>query len=144
MIIIRVGRSKVRSEYEQRLAGGFKIKEQIVSQSRLPSREGRIREEGERILKSAKGCFLVVLDEHGKRMKSVEFAHWIQEHLNQGDRLCFVIGGPDGVSDEVKEHADCLLQLSDFTLQHDLAYLVLVEQLYRAQTIIQGQPYHRE
>ena len=98
-----------------------------------------VEEEGRELLKRAKG-FLVALDERGLQLSSLEFASLLQAHA----RLSLLIGGADGISQEVKEKSSLLLSLSKMTLQHDLARVVLLEQLYRADQIIRGTPYHRE
>ncbi|WP_457678045.1 23S rRNA (pseudouridine(1915)-N(3))-methyltransferase RlmH [Thermovibrio sp.] len=96
-------------------------------------------EEGERLLKSAEG-FVVALDERGKELTSREFAALTLKHR----KISFLIGGADGLSDRTKERADFTLSLSKLTLQHDVARLVLLEQLFRAQEINRGSPYHRD
>ena len=73
-------------------------------------------------------------------MTSREFASFLLKH----PFITFVIGGADGLSEEVKEKNDFLLSLSKFTLQHDIARVVLLEQIYRADQIIKGNPYHRD
>ena len=75
-------------------------------------------------------------------MTSTSFAKWTQRYEDEGQELCFVIGGPFGLSPEFKKEADVLLSLSLFTLPHDLAQIVLLEQLYRALTIIHKKTYH--
>ena len=84
---------------------------------------------------------LIVLTEEGKFLTSTDFAKYLQELKSQ--RLAFVIGGTDGLSPEIKDSAYCLLSLSPLTFPHEIARLLLIEQLYRAQTILQGSPYHR-
>ena len=88
-----------------------------------------------------RGEKLITLSEKGRRFGSVELA----EHLRRSgsDRLVFVIGGADGLEASLRERADWELSLSDLTFPHELARLLLVEQLYRTQTILQGGPYHR-
>jgi len=103
-------------------------------------RKGKSKEEeGERLLKKAKG-FIVALDERGREVTSREFAKIVEKHPT----ITFLIGGADGLSEEVKERADLLLSLSKLTLQHDVARIVLLEQLFRAQEINRGSPYHRD
>ncbi len=103
-------------------------------------RKGKSKEEeGERLLSKAKG-FVVALDERGKELNSREFAQLVSAHSN----LSFLIGGADGLSEEVKRRANFLLSLSKLTLQHDVARIVLLEQLFRAQEINRGSPYHRD
>ena len=97
------------------------------------------KEEGERILSKLKG-FTVVLDERGRELPSREFASLISKHPN----ITFVIGGADGLSEEVKKRGNFLLSLSKMTLQHDVARIVLLEQIFRAQEILRGSPYHRD
>ncbi len=102
------------------------------------------RREGEMILKAVgDGSFVVLLDERGKSLDSVRFAGMLQRKMNEGIRtLVFVVGGAYGVSPEVFERADLLLQLSAMTFSHQVVRILLMEQLYRAFTIIHGEPYH--
>lgn len=89
--------------------------------------------------------FVVALDEHGKQMDSVEFADLVQKVQNMGiSKMAFLIGGAFGHGEEVKKRADILLSLGKMTFPHFLARAVLSEQLYRAQTILDGHPYHKE
>ncbi len=86
-----------------------------------------------------------MLDERGKELRTVEFAGWLEgKSQMQGKRLVFIIGGPWGFSDEVNEIAGFRLSLSKMTFPHQLVRLLFVEQLYRAFTIIKGEPYHHE
>ena len=88
-----------------------------------------------------KNELLITLNETGKSLTSKEFASKLQESNNQF--LTFAIGGASGLSPEINSFASWQLSLSPFTFPHELARLLLVEQLYRAQTISQGGPYHR-
>ncbi|WP_295476895.1 23S rRNA (pseudouridine(1915)-N(3))-methyltransferase RlmH [Sutterella sp.] len=100
--------------------------------------------EGERILAALEpGDFVVVLDEHGRDFTTVEFARALAEWRMEGDRIVFVIGGPDGLSPAVKERAHRTMRLSAMTLPHALARVLLAEQIYRAWSIEAGHPYHR-
>ncbi|WP_457569436.1 23S rRNA (pseudouridine(1915)-N(3))-methyltransferase RlmH [Desulfurobacterium sp.] len=96
-------------------------------------------EEGKLLLSKTKG-FVIALDERGKELNSKEFAKLLQKHRY----ISFLIGGADGLSEDVKKEADMLLSLSKLTLQHDIARIVLLEQIYRGFQIIKGTPYHRE
>ena len=87
---------------------------------------------------------LVALDERGKALSSRDFAAWIARQQQQGRDLAFAIGGDEGLSDEVRTRAGLVLSLSAMTLPHRLARLVLMEQLYRAFSILRGEPYHRD
>ena len=88
--------------------------------------------------------YVVLLDERGKEMSSVMFAKWLVRKQLSARRLVFVTGGPYGFSKEVYERADELVCLSQMTFSHQLVRLVFTEQLYRACTIIKGEPYHHE
>ena len=87
---------------------------------------------------------VVLLDEHGKDFRSVEFARWIEQKNASVRRLVFVIGGPYGFSEAVYSRANEKISLSKMTLSHQMVRLVFVEQIYRACTIIKGEPYHHE
>lgn len=87
---------------------------------------------------------LVVLDERGKNWTTVRLAEQMQSWLKDGHDLCFVIGGADGLAPELKQKADTLLQLSALTLPHGMVRVLLVEQIYRAISILNNHPYHRE
>ena len=89
-------------------------------------------------------AFLVVLDEHGKAPTSVELAQYMQRWQQDGEHVCFVIGGADGMTDALKQKARLMLRLSSLTLPHGMVRVLLTEQLYRAVSILQNHPYHRE
>ncbi len=87
---------------------------------------------------------LIVWDQRGRELNSVELSRVIQSWMDSGTSVIWmVIGGPVGVSSELLKGADSVLSLSKMTFPHDLARLMLVEQLYRAFTILRGEPYHR-
>lgn len=99
--------------------------------------------EGKLILsRIEKGDTLVLLDEHGKELTSVELADWLQKKKNSARRLVLVIGGPYGFSQDVYQRAQERLSLSRLTFSHQMVRLIFAEQLYRACTIINGEPYH--
>ena len=102
--------------------------------------------EGELILKSFQpGDYIVLLDEHGRERRSIEFAQWIQKKMSAGPkRLVFVVGGPYGFSETVYGAAAEKVSLSQMTLSHQMIRLLFVEQIYRAMTILNGEPYHHE
>ncbi len=102
--------------------------------------------EGELLLKAFQpGDVIVLLDENGKEMKSTEFATWMQKkQLNVSKRLVFVIGGPYGFSPSIYQAAADKISLSRMTFSHQMVRLVFIEQLYRAMTILNGEPYHHE
>ena len=116
-----------------------------LKSTRSLSEEQQKEAEGEQILKLVQpGDTLVLLDEHGREMRSVELARWIEQKRQTARRLLFVIGGPYGFSDAVYQRANEKLSLSKLTFSHQMVRLVFTEQLYRACTIIKGEPYHHE
>jgi len=109
------------------------------------SAEQQKQMEGELILKQLQPSDTVVLlDEHGKELRSVELAAWLEKKQQTARRLIVVTGGPYGFSKEVYSRANELLSLSRLTFSHQMVRLVFAEQLYRACTIIKGEPYHHE
>ena len=101
--------------------------------------------EGEAILRLLQPSDTVVLlDERGKEPRSIELADWLQRQQQIARRLVFIIGGPYGFSQQVYSRADSMLSLSRMTFSHQMVRLIFVEQLYRACTIIKGEPYHHE
>lgn len=101
--------------------------------------------EGKLILKQLQvSDTVVLLDEHGTEYRSIEYARWLQKKMNIAKRLIFIIGGPYGFSKEVYDRADELISLSRMTFSHQMIRLIFTEQLYRACTIIKGEPYHHE
>jgi 23S rRNA (pseudouridine1915-N3)-methyltransferase len=104
------------------------------------------KKEGIKICRAAgKDDFVILLDERGKEFNTFEFAGWLDKRsLITGKRILFVIGGPWGFSDEVYDRADLQISLSRMTFPHQLVRLLFTEQLYRAFTIIKGEPYHHE
>ena len=101
--------------------------------------------EGDLILKSIQQSDTVVLlEEHGKEMRSIEFAKWTEAKRNDAKRLVFVIGGPYGFSKDVYGRANEKISLSKMTFSHQMVRLIFVEQIYRVCTIIKGEPYHHE
>ena len=99
--------------------------------------------EGERLLERVDAARLVACDEQGRAMRSPEFAAWMQREREGGRDVAFVIGGAHGLAPAVRERAALTLTLAPWTLPHELARLVLAEQLYRAGTIVRGEPYHK-
>ena len=101
--------------------------------------------EGELILKQLQPTdTLVLLDEHGAEMRSTEFAAWLQKKQQGARRLVFVIGGPYGFSPALYQRANEKVSLSRMTFSHQMVRLVFTEQVYRACTILKGEPYHHE
>lgn len=111
-----------------------------LSQDQIKSREGEL------ILKHLKPADeLVLLDEHGREFRSVEFAEFIEGRMSRSSRdLVFVIGGAYGFSRDVYSRADSKISLSKMTFSHQMVRTIFAEQLYRAFTIMRGEPYHHE
>ena len=110
------------------------------------SAEQQKQAEGELILKQLQGGdHVVLLDEHGKEFRSIEFADWMTRKMNTvSKRLVFIVGGPYGFSPSVYDAANEKISLSKMTFSHQMIRLIFVEQVYRAMTIMKGEPYHHE
>lgn len=123
-------------EYSKRISSKIKLIE-------LPQKPAN--EHSKIIEKIDKSAFIVAMDERGKSLKSIEFAHKLQDIQNQGvSHIQFIIGGADGLNDDIRGRADLLLSFGQQTWPHMLARVMLLEQIYRAQQINAGHPYHRE
>ena len=99
--------------------------------------------EGAEILRRLGPGPVIVCDERGESMTSEEFARWLQQLRERAQDVSFVLGGAWGLDASVRQRAERVLSLAPWTLQHELARLVLAEQLYRAGTIVRGEPYHK-
>ncbi len=142
--IIAIGKCKkgspeasIIAEYVKRSGWDLIIKE----------KDNSSQEEEAKFLLSAipDGAKVIVLDERGENMKSLELAAKIENWLNNGcSEICFLIGGADGHLQSTRDKADLLLSFGKLTLPHMLMRAVLTEQIYRIQTIINHHPYHRE
>lgn len=109
----------------------------------LKARSEDVILEGKDILKETAGHHLVLLTENGKQRDSVAFAKWLGSLIENPKPVALVIGGAAGFSQEVRDQAQELCSLSLLTYPHKFARVLLVEQLYRAQTILSGHPYHK-
>jgi len=141
--ILAIGKCKKGSpedmlikEYQKRLSWDLSITE----------KENDSKEKESEFLLShiPSGAKVVVLDERGENISSIDFAQKIENwRLNGTSEICFLIGGADGHTDSVRRRADLILSFGKLTLPHMLIRAVLAEQIYRAQTILSGHPYHR-
>lgn len=133
-------------EYETRAARYWPLEVAEVREASgrgVSAEEARARE-GERLLERLPPAGSVIAcDERGERMTSAEFARALVAARESARDVGFVIGGAFGLGDSVRTAATRLIQLAPFTLPHELARLVLAEQLYRAGTIARGEPYHK-
>ena len=127
------------------LSVSLEILPDVKNAKNLSEKEQK-RIEGEAILKKVQSNDQVILlDEKGKEFRSIEFSKFLQTKMNAGTRnLVLVIGGPYGFSDAVYQRANGKLSLSKMTLSHQMIRLFLVEQVYRAFTILRNEPYHHE
>jgi len=134
------------AEYEarfcKRLSGTCSLQVIELPEGRSKQLAQRRQEEEKHILKSVKENF-ILFDERGKSLPSTQWASYLQQLPGNAEQD-FVIGGASGVSDEVRSKAGRVWSLSMLTLPHQLARVMVVEQLYRAWSITQGHPYHRE
>ncbi|MBP9718774.1 23S rRNA (pseudouridine(1915)-N(3))-methyltransferase RlmH [Candidatus Gracilibacteria bacterium] len=150
--LITVGKLKDRAlqelaaEYTKRLSPYAKLQlvEIIETPFKSPQERPRIIEaEAKKIIKFIpKDSFLFVLDERGKQFSSVDFAKFIEKRVEKGSTVTFIIGGPLGVTESIKAMADSQLALSTMTFTHQMARVLLIEQLYRACAITAGKTYH--
>ncbi|MEX1114771.1 MAG: 23S rRNA (pseudouridine(1915)-N(3))-methyltransferase RlmH [Akkermansiaceae bacterium] len=103
-------------------------------------------EVSERLLERSQGCFRIALDERGEPLGTRRFADKLDALAMRGDvkAVAFLIGAADGHNEALREACDLVLTISPFTLQHELALLVLLEQLYRVASLKSGSPYHRD
>jgi 23S rRNA (pseudouridine1915-N3)-methyltransferase len=140
---------KLIEDYQKRLGFYIKFEFEIIpdlKNSKNLSEEQLKQKEGELILGKLNAIdVLILLDEKGKQMDSVSFSNYLQKHMNSGiKQLVFVIGGPYGFSKEVYNKAQGKLSLSKMTFSHQMVRLFVVEQLYRAFTILRNEPYHHK
>ncbi len=87
---------------------------------------------------------IVVLDERGSDLTTMKLAQRLEDWMREGGDTAFIIGGADGIDEELKQRSDAMIRLSSLTLPHAMARLVLCEQLYRAVSVVKNHPYHRE
>ena len=133
--------------YSRRFPPQWKFRLDVIATAKRKKAENArraIETEGELILgKLAGNEQAVLLDERGKQLTSKSLAGRLSGWQADGRDLAFIIGGPDGVSDDCRQRADFVWSLSDLTLPHGLARVLLGEQLYRAWSLASGHPYHR-
>jgi 23S rRNA (pseudouridine1915-N3)-methyltransferase len=135
--------------YEKRLIHYLPFEKLVLPDIKNPknlSLEELKKKEGELILsKITNQDFLVLMDENGTQFSSINFSSWIEQKVNEGMRsLIFVIGGAFGFSKDVYDRSNHMISLSKMTFSHQLVRIIFLEQLYRAQTILKGEPYHHE
>lgn len=136
------------NDYAERIGHYMPFEIKVIPELRNTKNLSELQQqtqEGELLLKQLQPSDTVVLlDEHGTEHRSVEFAAWLQKKQNTARRLVFIIGGPYGFSEAVYKRANEMVSLSRMTFSHQMVRLVFTEQIYRACTIIKGEPYHHE
>ena len=138
------------AEYEKRLRPYADLRTIEIIEERMKDRPSPaekdevLRREGERLSsRIPQGAYLIVLDVGGEEMSSEKFSAWIDRLMLMGEsHIAFLIGGPFGLSDELRQRADLRLSFSQFTLPHQLIRLFLMEQIYRSFKISRHEPYH--
>jgi 23S rRNA (pseudouridine1915-N3)-methyltransferase len=152
--LILVGRTvskeftHIINDYSERITHympfGITVIPELKNTKSLTEEQQKVAE-GELILRQLQPSDTVVLlDEHGREPRSIELAQWLEKKQQTARKLVFVIGGPYGFSQAVYQRANEQLSLSRLTFSHQMVRAIFVEQLYRACTIIKGEPYHHE
>lgn len=138
---------KLIDDYQKRL--GFYIKFEFetipdIKNSKNLTEDQQKLKEGELILSKLNASdVLILLDENGRQMDSISFSNYLQKYMNSGiKQLVFVIGGPYGFSEDIYSKSQGKLSLSKMTFSHQMVRLFVIEQLYRAFTILRNEPYH--
>ena len=116
----------------------------ISKRSKQKAVQKNLEEESIKILSHVDPSdYLISMDEKGKQIDTIQFSQWLKRWMDEGIQQTFVIGGPDGLAQSIKEKGNVSLSLSSLTYAHSMVPLILAEQLYRAWSIIDNQPYHR-
>ena len=136
------------NDYLRRLRGADAIELDevpVARRSAAASAGQSARLEAQRILALLQPReYAVALDERGRSFTTLQLSAWLAERRKQGEALSFIIGGPDGLAAEVQSRAQLRWSLSALTFPHALVRVLLIEQLYRAATVLAGHPYHRQ
>ena len=149
--LIVVGKTKISyiqqgiDDFLKRLSRYAQV-EMTVVKPVVKHPEGQILTlEGENLLKKvAPDDYVVALDRKGRQFNSEQFSRFFVECMNKGrNHIAFIIGGQLGLAEDVQQKANMVLSLSAMTFTHDMSRLILLEQIYRAMTILHGEPYHR-
>ena len=154
VLLLQVGKTANRNfisaitDYYQRISHYVPFEIQTIAElkgTKSLSESQQKEREGEMILRTLQPSDTVVLlDERGKEYRSIDFASWLERKQQTSRRLVFVIGGPYGFAESVYRRSDDMISMSRMTFSHQMIRLIFTEQLYRACTIIKGEPYHHE
>ena len=153
--LLMIGKTDARyfaeaiDEYRQRLTHYVPFEMQVIpdiKNAKSLSESQQKEREGDMLLKALQaGDYIVLLDERGKEMTSKLFASYLEKKMGSvSRRLVFIIGGPYGFSEALYKIANEKLSLSQMTFSHQMIRLLFIEQIYRAMTILNGEPYHHE
>jgi len=151
LIILAIGKKKsdydpMIKEYQKRISAPFSLTLEIIEPHGVDNASLSSAKESEKLLSKIKiGDYVVALDELGRDFSTVEFSELIDAKLhNSHKRMVFIIGGAYGIDKTVRMRADMIMQLGSLTFPHELARLIIVEQLYRATNFLGGGKYHHE
>ena len=149
--IISIGNSPQKSiqdillKYTSRFDDHFKIELlEIKSEKKFKSFGQKKLQEAQKILKFVGTDFIISLDENGSSCSSIDLSEKLSKWMQNFPKVTFIIGGADGLDKKIIENSNWVWSLSKLTLPHNLVKIILVEQLYRASTILNNHPYHRE
>lgn len=134
-------------EFEKRLRTAVDLEIVYLKEVTVHDDEERVKiDEGDKIIQAIPGdYFKIVLDENGKEFTSHQFAQKFENIRDfEGGKVAFIIGGPLGLSDDVRDAADIILSMSKMTFTHQMVRVFLLEQIYRALQILQGTGYHKD
>ena len=135
------------NDYQKRLPRELQLKTievPLIKRGKNADIQRIVRDESRKVMAAVPtGCGLAVMDVKGKKTSTEALAASLRSWMQQGQDMAFAIGGPDGFSQELLQSADYSLSLSDMTFPHPLVRVIIVEQLYRAWSIIHSHPYHR-
>lgn len=135
-------------EYQKRLTHYIPFALHVIPElknTKALTTEQQKQAEGELILHAiTPATDLILLDEHGKEFRSIEYADYLQKKMSAGRDVVFVVGGPYGFSEAVYQRSNSKISLSKMTFSHQMVRLFFVEQVYRAMTILRGEPYHHK
>ena len=136
------------AEYTKRLPKSCSIKLvelPMAIRGKTSSVETNKQQEAKRIeAVIPKGAKIIVLDEHGKQTTTLQFSEKLKDWLGSGQDIALIVGGPDGLSGEILQKAEWKWGLSKLTLPHPMVRILVAEQVYRAWSVLQNHPYHRE
>jgi 23S rRNA (pseudouridine1915-N3)-methyltransferase len=133
-------------DFRSRIPTAFRLTiEELPAAKRGARAQAAVEDEARRLLGALRPEeFVVGLDERGRELSTLELAGWLKERMQDGRDLAFLIGGPDGFAASVLGRCDLRWSLSRLTFPHALVRILVLEQLYRAQSVLAHHPYHRE